>query len=1078
MGLDIGTLTAHLGLDTSGLSAGEAQFKSSIGHMSDGIGALKGALAELGMAVGVMALAKSVAEIGTQIDTSLTKIEAITGATGDRIGAISKAARDAGYSTQYGFAAGTGALAKFADEGMNARDSISLLPQAMDFSTAHSTTLANSVDTVTESLRKWERPVGDAGAMLDALTTVANRSKGTLSDITDTINTVAPAAHALGYSFEETAAMVGALADKGVVGERAAMGLRMAMVKSNDVAVQYGLTNSNLAYVMEWMGKQGKSTSEVFKEFGARQGVVAAALKGTSGSVNEYREAIAGADGATHRMAETMGTSLENTFARLKATVSTVAGEVFAPIGEDLKKMMGEAIGWIAGHKEEVTAFIRTLLQGIEAVVSILMRGVAILSPILVPVLRMTDQITRGIADVVGGFGGSASAIQKADTAVAGLGGSSETSAGQLGDLSKEGGAAADKIGDLGKASVGAAGDVDTAVTKTIGAIGRLRGVPSTIVEVGTAAIEADVERRLKEGEDRIRKRDQMWGGSPEQWKESAGNVARWAGGFVNPLASFNLGEVGPESEIAHRKMMELSEKELQWMRDNPEKVRANSVALHGAMVDYLTQLEGDTKGIWKEIASLGTPSLSTTVPMVKPTQMDPEESKKAAAEREAARRTALQDAASDAAAGVNVYKGIVSSGQFAVEELETLWDGYVKAREKQIKAEAALYVDKLGGTKKAQDLASMWSDSQITAMNTTERDTVFKVKEVRDAFVSAAEAELNSGVKSASELQKAWDDYFFKKSEAIRKDESERLKGATPEQVSAVTQQDIDALTLKGRDLMLAKEKEINDEEMSNLQQLLSASTTTTKDLRTAWSAYEADRLKGIDSEEKRLIDLGVGYSKVMEIVSGMHKELEHEKVSTIGTGMEKAWADRAKSMQATFGELFFDSMKGRMDDFKDYWKNFVDSLERTLADDVAKMVVDWVAGLGKMENSGGGLGGVAGWVGKLFGYTSPSVSELSAGNPLDIAGQDYGEMPYRFAAGGIVTRPTRALVGEAGPEAVIPLRQMPVTKPNFSGSTSPSIVVHMNVQTPDVRGFKESQGQILSRMSVALQQAMARSV
>ena len=36
------------------------------------------------------------------------------------------------------------------------------------------------------------------------------------------------------------------------------------------------------------------------------------------------------------------------------------------------------------------------------------------------------------------------------------------------------------------------------------------------------------------------------------------------------------------------------------------------------------------------------------------------------------------------------------------------------------------------------------------------------------------------------------------------------------------------------------------------------------------------------------------------------------------------------------------------------------------------------------------------------------------------------FGDPANRFAAGGIVRRPTRALIGEAGPEAVIPLNQM----------------------------------------------------
>jgi len=51
--------------------------------------------------------------------------------------------------------------------------------------------------------------------------------------------------------------------------------------------------------------------------------------------------------------------------------------------------------------------------------------------------------------------------------------------------------------------------------------------------------------------------------------------------------------------------------------------------------------------------------------------------------------------------------------------------------------------------------------------------------------------------------------------------------------------------------------------------------------------------------------------------------------------------------------------------------------------------------------------------------------------------------------ATGGIVTQPTLALIGEAGPEAVVPLNRTPGSSPLPGGGTTFNIVVHAGMGT-----------------------------
>ncbi|APZ55069.1 phage tail tape measure protein [Salipiger abyssi] len=84
-------------------------------------------------------------------------------------------------------------------------------------------------------------------------------------------------------------------------------------------------------------------------------------------------------------------------------------------------------------------------------------------------------------------------------------------------------------------------------------------------------------------------------------------------------------------------------------------------------------------------------------------------------------------------------------------------------------------------------------------------------------------------------------------------------------------------------------------------------------------------------------------------------------------------------------------------------------------------------------------------------------------------------------FASGGVVNGPVSfpmrggtGLMGEAGPEAIMPLTRGPDGKLGVraqSGGAQPVTVV-MNITTPDAQSFRRSQSQIAAQMSRALGQ------
>jgi len=80
-------------------------------------------------------------------------------------------------------------------------------------------------------------------------------------------------------------------------------------------------------------------------------------------------------------------------------------------------------------------------------------------------------------------------------------------------------------------------------------------------------------------------------------------------------------------------------------------------------------------------------------------------------------------------------------------------------------------------------------------------------------------------------------------------------------------------------------------------------------------------------------------------------------------------------------------------------------------------------------------------------------------------------------FAKGGVVSQPTTfgmrggtGLMGEAGPEAIMPLSRGPDGRLGVKAQGGGTVHVTMNISTPDAQSFQRSQGQIAAQMTRVL--------
>jgi len=130
----------------------------------------------------------------------------------------------------------------------------------------------------------------------------------------------------------------------------------------------------------------------------------------------------------------------------------------------------------------------------------------------------------------------------------------------------------------------------------------------------------------------------------------------------------------------------------------------------------------------------------------------------------------------------------------------------------------------------------------------------------------------------------------------------------------------------------------------------------------------------------------------------------------------------------------------------------------------------------LGKSASSGGGSGGIFGWLASLFGGGSSGWNgDTSSAAWQDWSANSMSMASASYAQGGLITKPTMALMGERGAEAVLNFRQLSSLSPEARAEVLASLDSITPTKTPnlpfgDFRGLSESEKlRVLAELAVA---------
>lgn len=442
--INAGTVTAFLTLDTNRFNAGMESASAQLQALKDGsltagekLQGVGGALTTIGgtltrnVTLPLVGAGAAALTVAANFDEGMSKVAAISGATGEDLDKLRDKAREMGAKTKFSATEAADAMSYMAMAGWKTGEMLDGIEGIMNLAAASGEDLATTSDIVTDALTAFGLKAKDSAHFSDILAAASSNANTNVSMMGESFKYCAPIAGAMGYSAEDVAEALGLMANSGIKASQAGTALRSIMAKLNgdikisgkelgDVTIK--TTNADgsmrelsdiLADLRGAFSKLTESEKSANAEtLGGRYAMsgLLALVNAAPEDIGKLSGAISNCDGAAEKMAATMQNNLKGQLTILKSQTEELAigfGSQLMPVAQDLVGVASGAVQAFSGLSDGTKKFI--VYAGLAAAA-------------MGPLTSVIGSVTSGVGSMITAIGGAATAFTAAGGGAAGLG--------------------------------------------------------------------------------------------------------------------------------------------------------------------------------------------------------------------------------------------------------------------------------------------------------------------------------------------------------------------------------------------------------------------------------------------------------------------------------------------------------------------------------------------------------------------------------------------------------------------------------------------------------------------------------
>ena len=368
--------------------------------------------------------------VGSQYETSMSSVQAISGATASEMETLRAVAREMGATTRYSASESADALGYMALAGWDVEQMTSALPSVLNLATAGQLDLATASDIVTDMMSMFGIEAENASQASDVFAAAQSKSNTNVEQLSEALRMAGPAASSAGNSLEDTSAVLGILANNGIKGSTAGTALnsmfRDLQKSAENGAVAIGDTSvavydaeGNMRSMVDIVQDVEKATqgmsdeqrnaalSQIFQQQSLR-GVNVLLNEGSDSLVDLQNELI-NSNGAAQDMADIMDDNMQGSLLAMKSAAEEVAIQFFEMAEGPIRAIIDGITDLIRWFGE-----LSPTMQQVIGIVGVLVASIG-------PLLMLIGQIGLGVSALGTFFVGTAGSVSMFATILAAL---------------------------------------------------------------------------------------------------------------------------------------------------------------------------------------------------------------------------------------------------------------------------------------------------------------------------------------------------------------------------------------------------------------------------------------------------------------------------------------------------------------------------------------------------------------------------------------------------------------------------------------------------------------------------------
>lgn len=381
MGNAVGYLDLDISKFQSALKQAQADAESTTKSMASTVGtnltsagkaiSSAGATMTKNFSVPILAAGGACVKLSADFESSMSKVKALSGATGKDFDSLKGKALEMGAKTKYSASEAAQGFQYMALAGWNTEEMLEGIEPVLKLAGAAETDLGTTSDIVTDSLTALGLSAKDTSKFTDVLATTMKSSNTDVTQMGEAFKYAGPLAGALGYSVEDLGLALGTMANAGIKASQGGTSLRRLLMNMASPTDQVQAAMDKLGISMFNVDGTAKPLRQVLNDLRSsfsnlteeEKSQYAATLAGATGmsgllsivnasedSWNDLANAVDNATGATDDMYNEMQNNLSGQLTILKSSLQSLAislGDLMLPLVKNLIAAIQNVVTWL-----------------------------------------------------------------------------------------------------------------------------------------------------------------------------------------------------------------------------------------------------------------------------------------------------------------------------------------------------------------------------------------------------------------------------------------------------------------------------------------------------------------------------------------------------------------------------------------------------------------------------------------------------------------------------------------------------------------------------------------------------------